>query len=118
MPEATQEALGTPEAGTTDAAPQPPPLPSSPSAAAAARTTAGGKTTEYVVFKSETREGPFTLVDTFITQGQTNAKREGAKTVGIEDAEKFFFTAVPTSSFRPEKPSITLQITFATEDDE
>ena len=87
---------------------------------AAAR--ASGKSTEYVVFYSEARDGPFTLAGTFVAQGQQNAKREGAKTVGadsddgIEAAEKYFFMAVPTSSFRPEKPSITLQITFATED--
>lgn len=83
---------------------------------AAAAKPKAGKSTEYVVFRSEDRDGPFELVGTYVTQGQTNAKREGAKTVGIEDAEKYFFTAIPTSSFRPEKPSITLQISFATED--
>lgn len=93
---------------------------------AAAKTS--GKSTEYVVFYSEARDGPFTMVrssspgGTFVAQGQQNAKREGAKAVGaesddgIEAAEKYFFMAVPSSSFRPERPSITLQITFATED--
>jgi hypothetical protein len=115
----TPELLGddvspTPAAADETPAPAPATAPASPSAAAAA--AEGRRTTEYVVLYGESFAGPFDVAGRFTTQGQTNAKKEAAKKVGIDDAEKYFFAAVPVSSFRPEKPTITLQITFATDD--
>jgi hypothetical protein len=76
------------------------------------------KPTEYVVLRSDTATGPFTVVGNHTTHGQIAAKKAAAlldSTTG-QDPEKSFFVAVPASSFWPQKPVVQMTITFLTDE--
>jgi hypothetical protein len=76
------------------------------------------KPTEYVVLRSDTPTGPFTVVGNHTTHGQIAAKKAAAlqdSTTGL-DPEKSFFVAVPASSFAPQKPVVQMTITFLTDE--
>lgn len=74
------------------------------------------KSTEYVVLVSDGREGPFDIAGRYTTQGGNNAKKAAALDKGVDDAEKFFYVAVPASSFRPNQPKITISFPADSDD--
>ena len=76
------------------------------------------KPTEYVVLRSDTARGPFTVLGNYKTHGQVAAKKAAVVALGPDDEglETSFFVAVPASSFYPQKPSVTMTVTFLSED--
>lgn len=76
------------------------------------------KSTEYVVLVSDGREGPFDIAGRYTTQGGNNAKKAAAADKGVDAAEKFFYVAVPASSFRPNQPKITISFPADSDDGE
>jgi hypothetical protein len=76
------------------------------------------KPTEYVVLRSDTARGPFTVLGNYKTHGQIAAKKAAVVELGPDDEglETSFFVAVPASSFYPQKPSVTMTVTFLSED--
>ena len=76
------------------------------------------KATTYVVLRSETLTGPFSVVGNWTTNGQISAKKAAAaqEAESGNDPEKAFFVAVPASSFYPQKPTVQMVITFLSDD--
>lgn len=77
------------------------------------------KPTEYVVLQSESPTGPFNVVGNFSAYGQIAAKKAAAASLYGEhngaDPEQSYFTAVPASSWVPQKPVIQMTISFLTD---
>jgi hypothetical protein len=76
------------------------------------------KATTYVVLRSETLTGPFSVVGNWTTNGQITAKKAAAaqEAESGNDPEKAFFVAIPASSFYPQKPTVQMVITFLSDD--
>jgi len=76
------------------------------------------KATTYVVLRSESQTGPFSVVGNWTTNGQISAKKAAAaqEAEAGNDPEKDFFVAVPASSFYPQKPTVQMVITFLSDD--
>lgn len=70
------------------------------------------KATEYIVMRADGEMGPWSVLGSYKGHGQIAAKRLAAE--ALEDADKFWFIAIPVSSYNPQQPSVkvTTQITF------
>jgi hypothetical protein len=67
--------------------------------------------TLYMIFTSESAEGPWGNVGEYSGRGQKAAKTRAAEEMGVETAKTFYFIAIPKSSYKPNRPKI--DITFA-----